>query len=289
MSTLQGALTGLLAGGLYALMAAGLSVSWGVLRIINLTHFGLILLGAYLTFQLAVSWRIDPILTLAVTVPALFVLGALVQWGFDRLGITELNSLLLSFGLLVVIVQAVLNTWTADFQRMNAEVNPYATRSVELGRLAFPVPTLLAFGLALLLIGGAHLALQRTFTGRALRAFAQDRAVAAAFGIDHRRIGILLAGIAGGSAAVAGMLFALSSALTPATAFEWFGTVFAVVILGGIGHVLGTLVAGLLVGALSGVVAVLASPATEPFVLFAMIILALLLRPRGLFARTGPA
>jgi branched-subunit amino acid ABC-type transport system permease component len=85
------------------------------------------------------------------------------------------------------------------------------------------------------------------------------------------------------------MLFALSSALTPATAFEWFGTVFAVVILGGIGHVLGTLVAGLLVGALSGVVAVLASPATEPFVLFAMIILALLLRPRGLFARTGPA
>jgi branched-chain amino acid transport system permease protein len=285
MSTLQGALTGLLAGGLYALMAAGLSVSWGVLRIINLTHFGLILLGAYLTFQLAVSWRIDPILTLAVTVPALFVLGALVQWGFDRLGITELNSLLLSFGLLVVIVQAVLNTWTADFQRMNAEVNPYATRSVELGRLAFPVPTLLAFGLALLLIGGAHLALQRTFTGRALRAFAQDRAVAAAFGIDHRRIGILLAGIAGGSAAVAGMLFALSSALTPATAFEWFGTVFAVVILGGIGHVLGTLVAGLLVGALSGVVSVVLSPAAAPFVLFSAIVLALLLRPRGLFVR----
>jgi branched-subunit amino acid ABC-type transport system permease component len=83
------------------------------------------------------------------------------------------------------------------------------------------------------------------------------------------------------------MLFALSSALTPATAFEWFGTVFAVVILGGIGHVVGTLAAGLLVGALSGLVSVLASPATEPFVLFSLIIVALLVRPQGLFAREG--
>ena len=287
MTAIQAALTGVLVGGLYALMAAGLSVSWGVLRIINLTHFGLILLGAYLTFQLAGTWGFDPIATLVVTVPVLFAAGALVQWGYDRLGISELNSLLLSFGLLVVIVQAVNNIWTADFQRMTADVNPYATSSIAVGRLVFPLTTLLAFVLAVALIGGAHLALQRTFTGRALRAFAQDRTVAAAFGIDHRRIGILLAGLAGATGAVAGMLFALSSALTPATAFEWFGTVFAVVILGGIGHVLGTLVAGLLVGALSGLVSVLASPATEPFVLFSMIILALLLRPQGLFARAG--
>jgi branched-chain amino acid transport system permease protein len=287
MNTLQAALTGVLVGGLYALMAAGVSVSWGVLRIINLTHFGLILIGAYLTFELASSWEIDPILTLVVTVPVLFAAGALLQWGFDRLGITELNSLLLSFGLLVVIVQAVSNIWTADFQRMTAAVNPYATRSIAIGRLVFPVTTLLAFALAVLLIVGAHVALQRTFTGRALRAFAQDRTVAAAFGIDHRRIGVLLAGVAGATAAVAGMLFALSSSLTPATAFEWFGTVFAVVILGGIGHVVGTLVAGLLVGALSSVVSVLASPATEPFVLFSLVILALLLRPQGLFAHTG--
>jgi branched-chain amino acid transport system permease protein len=287
VTTLQALLTGALVGGLYALMAAGLSVSWGVLRIINLTHFGLILLGAYLTFELASSWRMEPLLTLVATVPVLVAAGALLQWGFDRLGITELNSLLLSFGLLVVLVQLVSNVWTADFQRMTAAVNPYATRSLRVAGLVFPLPTMLAFGLAVVLIGGAHVALQRTFAGRALRAFAQDRTVAAAFGIDHRRIGVLLAGIAGGTAAVAGMLFALSSALTPATAFEWFGTVFAVVILGGIGHVLGTLVAGLLVGALSGVVSVLASPATEPFVLFSLIILALLLRPQGLFARAG--
>jgi len=284
--TLQSALTGLLLGGLYALMAAGLSVTWGVLRIINLAHFGLILVSAYLTFQLSTRSGLDPILTLVVTVPVMFVAGGALQWAYDRLGISELNSLLVSFGLLIIIVQVASNVWSADFQRMDATVNPYATAAVDTGRLIFPVTTLLAFLIAIGFIGGAHLVLQRTFTGRAMRAFAEDRAIAGAFGIDHRRLGVLLGAVCGATAAVAGMLFALANALTPATAYEWFGTVFAVVILGGIGHLLGTLAAGLFVGALSGVVSVLLSPAAAPFVLFCAIVLALLVRPRGLFVRT---
>jgi branched-chain amino acid transport system permease protein len=283
MTTVNAALTGALIGGLYALMAAGLSVTWGVLKIINLAHFGLILVAAYLTFQIATSWRVDPILTLVITVPAMALLGAALQWAFDRLGVAELNSLLLSFGLLIIAGQVVSNIWSADFQRMTAAVNRYATGSLTLGQLAFPVSTLLAFGAALVLIGGGHLALQRTFTGRAMRAFAQDRAVAAAFGIDHRRIGMLLAAASGATAAIAGMLFALANALTPSTAYEWFGIIFAVVILGGVGQLLGTLLAGVLVGVLSGVVSVVFSPAAAPFVLFSAIVLALLLRPQGLF------
>jgi branched-chain amino acid transport system permease protein len=287
MKFLQAALTGMLLGGLHALMAAGLSLSWGVLRIINLAHFGLILVGAYLTFQIASSWHIDPIATLVITIPVLFAAGALLQWGFDRLAVTEVNSLLLSFGLLVAMVQAVSNVWTADFQQMTAAVNPYATSSLSVGRLVFPTTTLIAFVLSVLIIGGGQLALQRTFIGRALRAFAMDRTIAAAFGIDHRRVSILLAGVAGGSAAVAGMLFALSTALAPFAAFEWFGIVFAVVILGGIGNVVGTLLAGLLVGALSSLASVVHSPATEPFVVFSLIVVALLVRPQGLFVRAG--
>jgi branched-chain amino acid transport system permease protein len=285
MTVVQATLTGALLGGLYALMAAGVSLTWGVLRVINLAHFAMILLSAYLTFQLASSWGLDPIVTLAVTVPCMVVLGGALQWGYDRLGIAELNSLLLSFGLLIVTVQVVSNVWSADFQRMPATVNPYATASVTLGRLVFPITTLLAFGCALVLITAAHLALRQTFTGRAMRAFAEDRAVASAFGINHRRVGVTLAGVSGATAAVAGMLFSLANALTPATAFEWFGTVFAVVILGGIGQVLGTLAAGVLVGVLSGVVSVVLSPAAAPFVLFLVIVLALLVRPQGLFTR----
>jgi branched-chain amino acid transport system permease protein len=285
MSTVQAILSGALIGGMFAVMAVGLSLTWGMLRIINLAHFGMILLGAYLTFQIATSWGIDPLLTLVVTVPLMFVLGALLQWAFDRFGVAELNSLLVSFGILIIVIQTVSNVWSADFQRMTGEVNPYATGSLSLGRLVFPAPTLLAFGTAVVLVGAAHVVLQRTFAGRALRAFEQDRAVASAFGIDHRRLSMLLAGASGATAAVAGMLFALSNALTPSTPFEWFGIVFAVVILGGIGQILGTLVAGVLVGTLSGLVSVLWSPSLAPFVLFSAIILALLFRPQGLFTQ----
>lgn len=284
MNVVQATLSGALIGGLYALMAIGLSVTWGVLRVINLAHFGLILIGAYLTFQLATSWGIDPLLTLVVTVPAMFVAGAVLQWLFDRLGLTEFNSLLLSFGLLIITIQVASNVWTADFQRMDADVNPYATESVSIGRLVFPVTTLIAFVLAALVVLGAHLVLRRTFAGRALRAIAQDRAVAGAFGVDHRKLSLLLGGAVGATAALAGAVFSLSNALTPDTAYEWFGIVFAVVILGGIGEVVGTFAAGVLVGVLSGVVSVLWSPSTTPFVLFSAIILALLVRPRGLFA-----
>jgi branched-chain amino acid transport system permease protein len=287
MTTIQAALSGILLGGLYALMAAGVSVTWGVLRIINLAHFGMILLGAYLTFELATAWRVNPLVTLVVSVPVMFVLGGALQWAFDYLRISELNSLLITFGLLIVVVQSVSNVWSADFQRMAAEVNPYATESVRLGRFVFPVPTLLAFAIAVLVILGAHLVLRRTFIGRALRAYAEDRPIAAAFGIDHRKIGVLLAAVTGATAAVAGMLFSLGNSLIPATAFEWFGTVFAVVILGGIGHLVGTLAAGVLVGLLSSVVSVVLSPATAPFVLFSAIILALILRPQGLFTVAG--
>jgi branched-chain amino acid transport system permease protein len=285
MSTVQAILSGALIGGMFAVMAVGLSLTWGMLRIINLAHFGMILLGAYLTFQIATSWGIDPLLTLVVTVPLMFVLGALLQWAFDRFGVAELNSLLVSFGILIIVIQTVSNVWSADFQRMTGEVNPYATGSLSLGRLVFPAPTLLAFGTAVVLVGAAHVVLQRTFAGRALRAFEQDRSVASAFGIDHRRLSMVLAGASGATAAVAGMLFALSNALTPSTPFEWFGIVFAVVILGGIGQILGTLVAGVLVGTLSALVSVLWSPSLAPFVLFSAIILALLFRPQGLFTQ----
>jgi branched-chain amino acid transport system permease protein len=284
VNVVQAILSGALIGGLYALMAIGLSVTWGVLRVINLAHFGLILIGAYLTFQLATSWGIDPLMTLVVTVPAMFVAGAALQWLFDRLALTEFNSLLVSFGLLIITIQVASNVWSADFQRMDAAINPYATESITIGRLVFPVTTLLAFVLAGLVVLGAHLVLRRTFTGRALRAIAQDRAVAGAFGVDHRKLSLLLGGVVGATAALAGAVFSLSNALTPETAYEWFGIVFAVVILGGIGEVVGTFAAGVLVGVISGVVSVVWSPATAPFVLFSAIILALLLRPRGLFA-----
>ena len=283
MTIAQAALTGALIGGLYALMATGLSVTWGVLRVINLAHFAMVLLGAYLTYQLATSTGLDPILTVLITGPVLFVVGAAVQWAYDRLHVAEFTSLLVSFGLLIIAIQAVTLIWSADFLRMPGDVNPYATESWTVGRFVFPVTTVLAFGLALVLVAALHLVLRRTFAGRGMRAIAQDRAVAAAFGVDHQRLSLVLGGVAGASAAAAGMVFALTNALSPTAAYEWFGIVFAVVILGGIGQVVGTFAAGVAVGVVSAVVSAAWSPATAPIVLFSAIVLALVLRPQGLF------
>jgi branched-chain amino acid transport system permease protein len=285
----QVALSGALIGGLYALMAAGLSVTWGVLRVINLAHFGLILGGAYLTYQLVTAWRIDPIVSLVVTAPALFVAGAALQWTYDRLNIVEFNSLLVSFGLLIITIQVATNIWTADFRELPVADNPYATSALHLGPLALPVNRIVAFGFAVLLLGGGHLVLRNTFLGRGMRAFAEDRTVAAAFGIDHRRLGVLLGGASGASAAVAGMVFALANHVMPATAFEWFGIVFAVVILGGLGNLLGTLFAGISVGIVSGLVSTIWSQGVEPIALFVAIVVALVLRPQGVFARRRAA
>jgi branched-chain amino acid transport system permease protein len=282
---LQSAVAGALAGGLYALMAVGLSLGWGMLRVINLAHFGMVLLSAYLTYELATRFHLDPLSTVAVTAPLMFVLAVALQWLFHVSRISEFNSLLVSFGLLIVTIQAISNVWSADFRRMDPAVNPYATQSVAVGPLVFPMPSLLAFAFAVAIVAVAQIVLRRTFPGRALRAFAQDPEMAAAFGIDHRRLALALSGAAGATAAVAGMLFAVGNALTPATAFEWIGIVFAVVIVGGIGNVVGTLLAGALVLMVAGVVSVVWSPATAPFVVFAAIVVALVFRPRGLFVR----
>jgi branched-chain amino acid transport system permease protein len=192
-----------------------------------------------------------------------------------------------SFGLLIIGIQLISNVWSADFRRMTADVNPYATGSVSIGPIILPIPTLVASVTAVALVIGIHVVLDRTFVGRALRAFAEDPAIASAFGIDHRRLGMLLAGAAGATAAAAGTLFAIGGSLTPTTALEWFGVVFAVVILGGIGNVLGTLLAGALVGSVSAVVSVAWSPVAAPLVVYSLVVLALLFRPNGLLPRRG--
>lgn len=290
MNAVQVALSGAMLGGLYALMAAGVSLTWGVLRVINLAHFGLILLGAYLTYQLVTVWQINPIITVVVTVPVLFGLGAALQWAYDRLNIVEFNSLLVSFGLLIVVIQVCQNIWQADHRELPREHNPFVTDSLRLGNsLALPYNRLVAIALAVLVLVGGHWVLRNTFLGRGMRAFAQDRTVAAAFGIDHRRLSVLLGGAAGATAGVAGMVYMLGNFVQPTSAFEWFGIVFAVVILGGLGNMLGTLYAGISVGAVSGLVALIWSQAIAPIALFAAIILALVLRPQGVFTRRRPA
>jgi branched-chain amino acid transport system permease protein len=283
----QAAVSGVMVGGLYAIMALGLSLSWGLLKVINLAHLALILASGYVTYQLTSSTGLDPLLSVFVVVPALFVVGVAVQWVIERFDVDELNTLLLSFGLFIIAIRLLNNIWSADFKRIDDTKNPYATHSLLLGDIAFPVPQLLALGAAVVIAVAAFVVLRYTYFGKALRALAYDREVAAAFGVDHRRIGIVAAGIGTAMGGIAGVLIGINQSLFPQLAYEWVGLIFTVVILGGIGNLLGAVAAGVLIGVISSVVGVAWTHQGAPLVTFLVLIVALLLRPNGLFGRLG--
>jgi branched-chain amino acid transport system permease protein len=272
----QSLLSGVFIGALYGLLGLGLSLSWGLLRQINLAHFALAFLGAYLTYQLSSAGGIDPMLTLALIVPAFFVFGAALHWLFARFAVSAFNSLLITFGLTVMIESAMQWIWSADFRRLESG---YAAVKFRLGALYLPLPELLTLGLAMLLCFAAWAVLRYTDTGKAMRAAAEDGPIAAAFGVNQRALALLLSGASAAFAGVAGMCIALSFTLAPSQLYAWIGVVLAAVMLGGIGSALGPLVAGVVIGVSEALTMAVAAPSWAPLVSFSLLIAVLILRP----------
>jgi len=272
----QAVVSGLLAGGIYGLLALGLSLSWGLLRLVNLAHFALALLGAYLTYQLGTAWLVPPWLATLLIVPAFFALGLGLHAVFAYFRVTEFTSLLVTFGVAVILESAIQWFWTADYRRYETA---YATASLRVGPFFVPTLELLA-GLtaaALALVTWAWL--RFTYIGKALRACAEDPAMAVAFGVNRRAQAFLLSGVSAAYAGVAGGFIALIATLAPAQIWAWVGVVFAVVIIGGLANPLGALLAGLLIGVSESVTMAVVTPAWAPLVSFSVLILILVLRP----------
>jgi len=272
----QSALSGVFIGSLYGLLGLGLGLTWGLLHIINLAHFAFAFLAAYLCYQLASVGGMDPLLTLVLIVPLLFMLGVAVQWLLERFRVSPLNSLLATFGLTAIIEAGIQGYWTADFRKLESV---YATEKFRVGPMYVPVPELLTLVLALALSFGIYAAMRHTNLGRALRALAEDAPVASAFGINARAHALLLSGVCAALAGIAGVCLALSFTLTPSQIYAWVGVVFAVVMLGGLGSPLGPLAAGIVIGVSEAVTMAFASPSWAPIVSFTLLILLLLLRP----------
>jgi branched-chain amino acid transport system permease protein len=272
----QAAVSGLLAGGLYALLALGLSLSWGLLRLVNLAHFALALLGAYLTYQLGVAFHLPPWLAAAVIVPAFFLIGVGLHAVFAYFRVTEFTSLLVTFGVTVIIESVIQWFWTADFRRYET---PYATASVRVGVLFVPTLELLACLTATALAVATWAWLRLSYVGKALRASAEDPAIAAAFGVNHRGQAFLLSGVSAAYAGIAGAFIALISTLAPSQIWAWVGVVFAVVIIGGLANPIGALLAGFLIGVSESVTMAVVTPAWAPLVSFSVLILLLIMRP----------
>lgn len=271
----QSVLSGIFVGALYGLLGLGLSLSWGLLRLINLAHFAFAFLAAYLCFQLS-TLGMDPLLTLAIIVPLFFAIGTALHWLVARFAITPFNSLLLTFGLTGIVEALIQSIWTADFRKLESA---YAQQKFKIGTLFVPVPELITLVLAVVISLAVWAVLRHTDLGRALRAAAEDAPVAAAFGVNQRVNALLLAGTCAALASIAGVCLALSFTLAPSQMYAWIGVVFAAVMLGGLGRALGPLVAGTLIGVSEAVTMAVTAPSWAPIVSFTLLIIVLVLRP----------
>ncbi|HEU5188268.1 MAG TPA: branched-chain amino acid ABC transporter permease [Methylomirabilota bacterium] len=272
----QALVSGLLAGGLYALLALGLSLSWGLLRLVNLAYFALALLGAYLTYQLGVAFHVPPWLAVLAIVPAFFLVGVLLHLVFAYFRVTEFTSLLVTFGLTVILESVIQWFWTADFRRYET---PYATASLRAGPIFVPLLELAACVTAVALALGTWAWLRFTYVGKSLRASAEDPAMAAAFGVNHRAQALLLSGVSAAYAGIAGAFIALIATLAPAQIWAWVGVVFAVAIIGGLANPIGALLAGLFIGISESLTMAVVAPAWAPLVSFSALIVLLIARP----------
>lgn len=270
----QSVLSGIVIGSLYGLLGLGLSLSWGMLRQVNLAHFALAFLGGYLTFQL--SGRLDPFVALAVIAPLFFLAGMALHWFLTRFKVTLLNTLLVSFGLTSIIEAGIQWIWTADFHRMESA---YAGVRWRLGSVFLSLPDFLTLAFALGLSLALWAVLRFTDLGRAMRATTEDAAMAAAFGVNEKRLGYLVSGLAAAFAAVAGLCLALNHTLAPVQIYAWMGVVFAAVMMGGLGSALGPLVAGIVIGVSEALTMAVTAPTWAPLVSFSLLIGLILLRP----------
>src|SRR5664280_522307 len=271
----QSILSGIFVGALYGLMGLGLSLSWGLLRLINLAHFAFAFLAAYLCYQLA-TMGVDPLLSLAVNVPAFFAVGGALHWVMARFAVTPLNSLLLTFGLMGIVEALIQSIWTADFRKLESG---YSALKFKIGVLYVPSPELITLVLAVAISVGVWALLRFTNLGKALRAAAEDAPIASAFGVNQKMNALLLAGTCSALAAIAGVCLALSFTLAPSQMYAWIGVVFATVMLGGLGRALGPLLAGTLIGVSEAVTMAVTAPSWAPIVSFTLLIAVLVLRP----------
>lgn len=284
----QNLLFGLFVGGNYGVAAVGLSLVFGVLRVLNVAHGELLMLGGYATYWLFALLQLDPFLSVLVCAPALFLLGLALNQGLfgfvERLDEeTKIkNSLLISFGLTLVIQNAAQTLWTADERSV---ASAYTVGGTTLFGIAFPHTRLAAFAMGLLVILALQQLLQRTYFGKAVRATAEDWEAAAMAGIDVQRTYLITFALGAALAGVAGTLVSLQYSIAPAIGLAWTLKALVVVVLAGMGSIFGAFAAGLVLGVAEQLSVFVVGSAYREAVGLVLFLLVLLLRPRGLFGK----
>jgi branched-chain amino acid transport system permease protein len=277
--------SGVLLGGLYALMALGLALVWGVLNIVNLSHGALIMLGAYATYFLFTGTGLDPFAALPITAIGLFIVGYLIQRGILNLVIRGpmFNTLLITFGIEVVLTYLAQLAFSADFRAINPS---YAGANFALAGITIPLVQVVVFAVAIGLTIAMWLFLLHTRIGRGIRASAQNLVAARLYGVDPKRIYALTFGIGAALAGVTGGLYGTVSQINPYIGGPLTAKSFAIAIIGGLENPLGVIIGGVVLGLVESLTALYLGSTYRDVASFGVLLLVLILRPTGLLGRT---
>ncbi len=272
-------ISGILSGALYAMVALGLALIFGVMRIINVAHGPLLMLGAYTTYFLATRLHVNPYVTVPISMAVLFALGLLLERTlvFRVIDAPELSSLLLTFGISIALVNGAQLAFTSDLRSVE-----YLVGSWVVGPFAFSKSRVVAFLFAAALTAAAFLFLTYTRTGKAIRATSQSRDVAMVCGIDVGAVHRLTFGIASALAAAGGALIAVIVAIQPEMGQMWTFKSFLVIVLGGAGNYPGAFVGGMLLGLVEQLASLFLTTQLSEVVAYVLLVIVLLVRPTGL-------
>jgi branched-chain amino acid transport system permease protein len=279
-------IAGVLLGGFYVAVTAGISIAFGILDIVNIAHVAFIILGAYIAYIVNINLGIDPILIGIVMLPAFYALGAIVYQvyyvSFERRGQEALRGLAFFFGLLFITEVGLILVFGVDYRYVQAA---YIGPSFRFGVADFPLRMVVPCVLALVMFGTLQLFLSKTFTGRAIMAVSQDPLALRLMAVDPIRIKRIAFAISVATAAIAGALLIIIHPVEPSVGREYIGRVFAIAVLGGLGSLPGTVIAAMLLGIVESFTSTFYGPSWAPAISFGFLLLTLAFRPQGILGR----
>ena len=283
---LNAIIAGLLLGGFYAAVTVGVSISFGILDIVNIAHPAFIILGSYIAYIVNQTLGFDPILTAIVALPVFYALGAMIYQvyytSFEKHGQDALRGLAFFFGLLFVTEVILVLVFGVDYRYVQAA---YIDTTLHFGFVDLPLRMLIPCIISLLMLGLLQLYLSRTFTGRAIMAVSQDQLALRLMAADPTKIKRIAFGISIATTALAGAFLIIIQPVEPSVGREYIGRVFAICVLGGLQSLPGTLIAAMLLGVVESITATFYGPSWAPAVAFGFLLLTLAFRPAGLLGR----
>jgi len=282
---LQSLISGLLVGGVYALIGIGLTIIFGVMRVINFAHGELVMVGMYITFFAFSLFGIDPFVGIVVVIPLMFLFGAFLQKTFINRVLNALpqNQILLTIGLGLVMSNTVMLLFTSDYRILSTS---YSSGSVNLGGISISEPLTISFLITAAITGALYWFLIKTDTGQAIRATAQDRDAAQLMGVNVRRMSVIATGIGAALAGTAGALISPTYYIFPQVGSAFTLKAFVIVVLGGMGSVVGATIGGLIIGVSESLSAAYVSSGLKELFVYVLFLLVLVFKPAGLLGKS---